>query len=78
MQPRWPIGIDATYWQRHALKPGVTGLAQIRGYRGATDLESDLQNRLDADLEYIRAWSPWGDALIVLKTLRVLVHRKAY
>ena len=78
MQSRWPIGIDATYWQRHALKPGVTGLAQIRGYRGATDLESDLQNRLDADLEYIRTWSPWGDALIVLNTLRVLVHRKAY
>lgn len=70
--------IDATYWHRHALKPGVTGLAQIRGYRGATDLESDLQNRLDADLEYIRKWSPWGDALIVLKTLGVLVHRRAF
>ena len=70
--------IDATYWHRHALKPGVTGLAQIRGYRGATDLESDLQNRLDADLEYIRKWSPWGDALIVLKTLSVLIHRRAF
>lgn len=70
--------IDATYWHRHALKPGVTGLAQIRGYRGATALESDLQNRLDADLEYIRTWTPWGDALIVLKTLGVLVHRQAF
>ena len=70
--------IDATYWNRHSLKPGVTGLAQIRGYRGATEVEADLQNRLDADLEYISTWSPWGDALIVLKTLRVLVHRQAF
>jgi len=52
--------IDATYWHRHSLKPGVTGLAQIRGYRGATAEEADLQNRLDADLEYISTWSPCG------------------
>jgi lipopolysaccharide/colanic/teichoic acid biosynthesis glycosyltransferase len=70
--------IDATYWNRHSLKPGLTGLAQIRGFRGATEEEADLQNRLDADLEYIRTWSPWGDALIVLKTLGVLVHRQAF
>ena len=70
--------IDTAYWNRHSLKPGVTGLAQIRGYRGATEQEADLQNRLDADLEYIRTWSPWGDALIVFKTLGVLVHRQAF
>ena len=70
--------IDAAYFRRHSLKPGVTGLAQIRGYRGATDEEADLQNRLDADLEYIRTWSPLNDALIVLKTLGVLVHRRAF
>lgn len=70
--------VDGAYWIRHSLKPGVTGLAQVRGYRGATDHEEDLQNRLDADLEYIRNWSPWGDAAIMLKTLGVLVHRQAY
>ena len=70
--------IDATYWNRHSLKPGLTGLAQIRGFRGATEEEADLQNRLDADLEYIRTWSPWSDAMIVLKTLGVLVHRQAF
>lgn len=70
--------VDTEYWHRHALKPGVTGLAQIRGYRGATEHEADLQNRLDADLEYIRKWSPWRDALIVLQTLGVLMHRKAF
>jgi len=70
--------IDNSYWSRHSLKPGVTGLAQVRGYRGATEHEADLQNRLDADLEYISTWSPWGDALIVMKTLGVLVHRQAF
>ncbi len=70
--------IDNAYWSRHSLKPGVTGLAQIRGYRGATEREADLQNRLDADLEYIRDWSPWRDAMIVMKTLGVLMHRQAF
>ena len=70
--------IDRSYWNRHSLKPGVTGLAQIRGYRGATEQEEDLQNRLNADLEYISKWSPWGDAMIVLKTVGVLVHSKAF
>lgn len=70
--------VDQAYWHRHSLKPGLTGLAQIRGYRGATEFEADLQNRLDADLEYIRTWSPWGDAVIVAKTLGVLMHRQAF
>ncbi|GGE02576.1 hypothetical protein GCM10011515_22790 [Tsuneonella deserti] len=72
----WQVNDD--YWHRHSLKPGVTGLAQIRGYRGATAQEEDLENRLRADLEYIRTWSPWRDALIVLKTLGVMVHRQAF
>ena len=42
--------IDGRYWQRHALKPGLTGLAQVRGLRGATDAEHDLSSRLQADL----------------------------
>ena len=78
MQPRWPIGIDATYWQRHALKPGVTGLAQIRGYRGNTENREDLVNRVDADLEYINGWSVQRDLAIILATLRVISHENAY
>jgi lipopolysaccharide/colanic/teichoic acid biosynthesis glycosyltransferase len=70
--------VDQAYWRRHSLKPGLTGLAQVRGYRGATDFEADLSNRLEADLEYIRDWRPWSDPLIVLKTLAVLVHPRAY
>lgn len=70
--------IDSDYWQRHSLKPGLTGLAQIRGHRGATETESHLTDRLQADLEYIRDWSPLGDLRIMLATARVLVHPNAY
>ncbi|MEI9851651.1 MAG: exopolysaccharide biosynthesis polyprenyl glycosylphosphotransferase [Sphingomonas sp.] len=70
--------IDKRYWHRHAAKPGLTGLAQVRGYRGATAVESDLTDRLQADLEYLRDWSIWKDFKIVLLTFGVLVHRNAY
>lgn len=70
--------VDRAYWNRHSLRPGLTGLAQVRGHRGATDEEKHLTDRLDADLEYIRTWSLRGDAWIVLQTLGVLVHPRAY
>jgi lipopolysaccharide/colanic/teichoic acid biosynthesis glycosyltransferase len=70
--------VDTRYWQRHAAKPGVTGLAQIRGHRGATVYESDLRNRLQADLEYLDTWSIWRDLLIIALTFRVLLHRNAF
>ncbi|MBB3909991.1 lipopolysaccharide/colanic/teichoic acid biosynthesis glycosyltransferase [Sphingomonas desiccabilis] len=70
--------IDERYWHRHAAKPGLTGLAQIRGYRGATNHRSDLVNRLQADLEYLHGWTIWRDMLIVAQTVRVLVHRNAF
>ena len=49
--------VDRRYWQRHSLKPGMTGLAQIRGLRGATAGEEDLRLRLQSDLEYLNGWS---------------------
>jgi exopolysaccharide biosynthesis polyprenyl glycosylphosphotransferase len=70
--------IDARYWQRHALKPGITGLAQVRGFRGATDCEEDLSSRLVADLEYLDGWSIWRDLWIILATFGVLVHDRAF
>ncbi len=70
--------VDRKYWQRHCLRPGITGLAQVRGYRGATDTERDLVDRLQSDLEYIRQWSLLGDVKIILSTLRVLVHDRAF
>ncbi|WP_336985418.1 sugar transferase [Altererythrobacter aquiaggeris] len=70
--------VDDTYWHRHRLRPGLTGLAQIRGFRGATMYESDLQDRLNADLEYITDWNLFRDLTIVLKTGKVLNHDKAF
>jgi polysaccharide biosynthesis protein PslA len=70
--------VDEHYWRRHALKPGITGLAQIRGFRGATHESVDLRNRLRADLEYMEGWGLWTDIAILIGTVRVLVHRNAY
>ncbi len=70
--------VDLRYWQRHCLKPGLSGLAQIRGYRGATDHESDLVNRLQSDLEYLEGWTIMRDIKIIFLTLRVLVHDRAF
>ncbi|WFL78494.1 sugar transferase [Altererythrobacter arenosus] len=70
--------IDTRYWKRHSLKPGLTGLAQVRGQRGSTWEEKDLTDRLQSDLEYIAAWSIWRDMLIAWRTLSVLRHERAY
>ncbi|WP_379922828.1 sugar transferase [Erythrobacter sp. R86502] len=70
--------IDREYWQRHCLKPGLTGLAQVRGHRGATEHEKDLTDRLQSDLEYIAGWSLRRDIGIVLRTVLVLKHNNAF
>ncbi len=70
--------IDTRYWQRHALKPGMSGLAQIRGFRGATDHEDDLVERLQADLEYVEGWTIVRDIRILFSTLWVVIHDRAY
>jgi len=70
--------VDPRYLLRHSLKPGLTGLAQVRGLRGATDTEADLRQRLQADLEYVDGWTVLRDVRIVLGTIRVLVHHRAF
>ena len=70
--------IEANYFDRHAIKPGITGLAQIRGFRGATVRRKDLVDRLNADLEYVAGWSVWRDLKIIAQTFRVVVHPNAY
>lgn len=70
--------VDRRYWHRHSLRPGLSGLAQIRGLRGATDSERDLLDRLRADLEYLEGWTIMRDITIVLLTIRVLVHDRAF
>lgn len=70
--------VDRRYWARHCIKPGITGLAQIRGYRGNTEAYEDLILRLQSDLEYVTDWSVWRDMRIMAATVGVLVHDKAY
>ncbi|WP_256926642.1 sugar transferase [Sphingomonas sp. TZW2008] len=70
--------VDHRYHHRHVCKPGLTGLAQVRGFRGATHQREDLVNRLDADLEYVNGWSLRRDIVILFATLRVVVHRNAF
>ena len=70
--------IDKRYWDRHAIKPGMTGLAQVRGFRGATDTREDLTDRLQADLEYLSGWTLGRDLMIIARTAMVLVHKKAF
>ncbi|WP_294039630.1 sugar transferase [Sphingomonas sp.] len=66
------------YWMRHASKPGITGLAQIRGFRGSTEKREDLEGRLRCDLEYLQNWTFWGDLVILLATVKVLKHQNAF
>lgn len=70
--------VDQRYWLRHAIKPGITGLAQVRGFRGATDHQDDLSNRLRSDLEYVADWTIVKDLAILARTALVLVHKNAY
>lgn len=70
--------VDQRYWLRHAAKPGLTGLAQVRGYRGATDTRAAIVNRIQADLEYLVGWSLWRDIRILAATIGVLAHPNAY
>lgn len=57
------------YHQRHAVRPGITGLAQVRGFRGPTDTPSVSRARIAYDLQYIRAFTIWLDIRILALTL---------
>lgn len=70
--------IDAAYWHRHVVKPGITGLAQVRGHRGSLSEESHLRERLNSDLEYAANWSLTADLMIMIRTLAVMVHKNAF
>ncbi len=57
------------YMSRHYVKPGVTGLAQVRGYRGTTETAEIMKKRIQADLNYIENWSLWLDIKIIFITV---------
>ncbi len=68
------------YLVRHFVKPGITGLAQIRGYRGEIAEQSDIVNRTRLDVFYVEKWTLWLDIKIILKTVLNAVQgeEKAY
>jgi putative colanic acid biosynthesis UDP-glucose lipid carrier transferase len=67
------------YMVRHKVKPGITGWAQVNGFRGETETLEKMQGRIDCDLDYLRHWSLALDTKIILRTVRLVLHdRKAY
>lgn len=67
------------YMQRHRVKPGITGWAQINGWRGETETLEKMQKRVEYDLYYIQHWSLWFDLKIILLTLfKGFIHKNAY
>ena len=64
------------YMLRHKVKPGITGLAQVLGWRGETDTLDKMTNRIQCDLQYIREWSLWLDIKILFKTIFVVLSRQ--
>ena len=57
------------YMVRHKIKPGITGWAQVNGWRGETSTMDKMQQRVDCDLEYLRNWSLWLDIKIIFMTI---------
>ena len=64
------------YAARHRVKPGITGWAQVNGYRGETDTVEKIRKRVEYDLFYIDNWSIWFDLRIIMKTARILFKDK--
>lgn len=68
-----------SYMKRHKVKPGITGWAQINGYRGETDTLDKMKKRIEYDLFYIENWSIWFDLKIIIKTvLHGFIDKNAY
>jgi exopolysaccharide biosynthesis polyprenyl glycosylphosphotransferase len=63
-----------TYAARHKVKPGITGWAQVNGWRGETDTAEKIRRRVDYDLYYIENWSLWLDIWIIIKSWPIVFH----
>ena len=67
------------YMVRHKVRPGITGWAQVNGYRGETETIDKMQARVEFDLEYLRNWSLGLDLQIIIRTIRLMIFdRNAY
>lgn len=67
------------YMLRHKVKPGITGWAQINGFRGETETVNKMVKRVEYDLDYIHRWSVWLDVKIIIITVfKGFVNKNAY
>lgn len=66
------------YFTRHQIKPGITGLAQVRGLRGETTDIEQMVLRIESDIEYINNWSIWLDVSILFRTVFAFTGKGAY
>lgn len=66
------------YMLRHKVKPGITGWAQVNGYRGITDTDDKMALRIEYDLWYIQNWSLWLDLKILMQTPLAMIHQNAF
>ena len=73
---RYDEAVDG-YFARHRVKPGLTGWAQINGWRGETDTHEKIQNRVEHDLYYIENWSVLFDLFILLRTPFALLNTES-
>lgn len=64
------------YMVRHKVRPGITGWAQVNGFRGETDTLDKMQSRIEYDIDYLRNWSAKLDFYIVLKTIAMLLRKE--
>lgn len=64
------------YMVRHKVKPGITGLAQVNGFRGETDTVEKMKGRVEHDLAYLRHWSLALDLQIIVKTIWVVLKKQ--
>lgn len=64
------------YMLRHKVKPGITGWAQVNGWRGQTDTVEKMKRRVEHDLEYLRNWSLWFDVKILVLTVAAMFSKK--
>src|SRR5450830_989633 len=64
------------YMLRHKAKPGITGWAQVNGFRGETETLDKMEARIRYDLDYLRNWSLWLDLWIIVRTVKVVLARE--
>jgi putative colanic acid biosynthesis UDP-glucose lipid carrier transferase len=69
IQDEYYNDIMLKYSLRHYVKPGITGLAQVKGFRGEINTKEDMQKRIIADIYYVKKWSFLLDMIIIIRTI---------